>query len=390
MIEGTSSPTYATHYNSLKKMWTNSAAFRAAYPECADMVGNGTPNISYWSKIWPSFTGCVFTANPGIFSNTNIDSLFNRDGTTNSTYARTGPAFTKWNAYFQDNFRLNGGRTTPILPFIMDSLLKTGAFNYTKGKDWHLNRIGLHKDQYRTDVTGLTIPGADPKMKLNFSSASGLKTPGSVTLTMGIKFPNAANVISATYWLDNGKAITGLSISKKSVAYDSIVYIATWTNPPAGTHTIKVQGNDGDGTFWQYFSNTVTFTVTSTAAAATSDSTTSRVANAFNDSTAATAARSADSARAAGLDSLNALSLSLYPNPARSILNVTYNSASAQQVDLYVYDMLGRIMVKKTADMQAGANLVALPVSGLPTGSYLLTVQSKFSTVNARRFVVQH
>ena len=208
---------------------------------------------------------------------------------------------------------------------------------------------------------------------------------------MGIKFPNAANVISATYWLDNGKAITGLSIAKKSVAYDSIVYVATWTNPPAGTHTIKVQGNDGDGTTWQYFSNTVTFTVTSTAAAATSDSATYRVANAFTaDSTAATAARSADSARAAGLDSLNALSLSLYPNPAKSTLNVSYNSATVQQVDLYVYDMLGRIMLKKTVDMQAGPNLVALPVSGLPTGSYLLTLQPKFSTVNARRFVVQH
>jgi len=390
MIEGTSSPTYATHYNALKTMWNSSAAYRAAYPECADMVGNGTPNTSYWSKIWPSFTGCVFTCNPGIFSNTNIDSLFNRDGTTNSTYARTGPAFTKWNAYFQDNFRLNGGRTTPILPFIMDSLLKTGAFNLTKGKDWHLNRIGLHKDQYRSDVTGLTIAGADPKMKLNYSSSNGLKTGGTITLTMGIKFPNAANVISSTYWLDNGKAISGLSISKKSVAYDSVVYTATWTGAAAGTHTIKVQGNDGDGTFWQYFSNTVTFAVTSATAAAASDSATQRTANSFNDSTAATAARSADSARAASLDSLNALSLTLYPNPAKSVLNVSYNSATAQQVDLYIYDMLGRIMQKKMVDMQAGPNTVALPVSGLPTGSYLLTLQAKFSSATARRFVVQH
>jgi hypothetical protein len=151
-----------------------------------------------------------------------------------------------------------------------------------------------------------------------------------------------------------------------------------------------VQGNDGDGTFWQYFSNTVTFTVTSATAAADSAASTSRLANSFNDSTAATAARSADSARAASLDSLSALSLTLYPNPAKSVLNVSYNSTVAQTVDLYVYDMLGRIMEKKTVDMQAGPNTVALPVSGLPTGSYLLTLQAKFSAVNARRFVVQH
>lgn len=390
MVEPVTSPYYATHLNSLRTIWNSSPAYRAAYPECADMVGNGTPNISYWSKIWPSYTGCVYTRNPGIFSNSNIDSLFNRDGTTNSNYARTGPVFTKWNTVFQDNIRLNGGKITPILPFIMDSLLKTGAFNLTQGKDWHLNRIGLHKDQYRTDLTGLTIQGIDPVMKLNYSSSNNLKTPGTVTLTMGIKFPNAANVISATYWLDNGKPITGLYISKKSIAYDSVVYAATWTNPPAGTHTIKVQGNDGDGTFWQYFTNTVSFTISSATVASATDSATHRTANSFNDSTAATAARSADSARAASLDSLSALSLTLYPNPAKSVLNVSYNSGSAQQVDLYIYDMLGRIMQKKTVDMQAGPNTVALPVSGLPTGSYLLTLQAKFSAVNARRFVVQH
>jgi len=390
MIEPTTSPTFSTHYNALKTMWSSSPAYRAAYPECSDMINNGTPNTSFWSKIWPSFTGCVYTCNPGILSYSNIDSLFNKDGTTNNTYARTGTPFTKLNVYWQDNFRLNGGRTSPILPFTMDSLLKTGAFNLTKGKDWHLNRIGIHRDEFRTDVTGLTIPGADPKMKLGYSSSNGLKTGGTISLTMGIKFPNAANVISATYWLDNGKAITGLSISKKSIAYDSCVYVATWTNAPAGTHTIKVQGNDGDGKFWQYFSNTVSFAVTSATAAADSAAPTSRVANAFNDSTAATAARSADSARAASLDSLNALSLTLYPNPARSVLNVSYNSASAQQVDLYIYDMLGRIMQKKTVDMQAGPNMVNLQVSGLPTGSYLLTLQPKFSAVNARRFVVNH
>jgi len=385
-IELTSSPTYLTHYNALKAIWTSSAAYRAAYPECADMVGSASPNLAYTSKIWPSFTGCVFTANPGILSYSNIDQLFNKDGTTNTTYAQ-GTVFPTWNIVWKNDIRLNGTRTKPFVPFTLDSLKATGAFGLTGARDWHVNRIGLHKDSYRTDISSVRIPECDPVMKLNFSSSNNFKTPGVIYLTMGIKFPNAANAITSTYWYDNGKVITGLYIQKKSFSYDSVTYIAQWTNPPAGAHTVYTLGKDGD--FWQYTTNTVSFNITAVAATATTDTLATRVGNklATASDSAAAAASASDSLKAAATNS----ALSLFPNPASSQINLSYTSSAAQHnVNVLIYDMLGRVMQKKITDFQAGPNTLTLSLGNLPDGNYMLVLQAPHGALVSRRFVVTH
>lgn len=301
--------------------------------------------------------------------------LFNKDGTTNALYAQTSNVFTTWATRFQNNFRL-GYRTNPILPFTLDSLKILGAFGHTGGLDWHLNRIGLHKDQYRADITGLTIPGADPAMKLRDSSNANFKTPGTVFLILGIKFPNAANVISSTYWLDNGKPIAGLTITKKSVTYDSVSYIAQWTNPPTGSHSIQVEGKDG--AYWVYYSNTVGFSITAATAAAATDTVAKKAtANKF--------AASADST------AVPATAFSLFPNPAASVINITYSPATAQiNSNIVIYDMLGRIALKKTADFQAGPNMLTLPLGNLLDGTYLIVLQTPHSAAISRTFVIKH
>jgi hypothetical protein len=388
-VETTASSLFSTHYNSLKTIWTNSAAYRAAYPECAAMVGSATPDWAYTSKIWPSFTGCVFTANPGILSNSNIDLLFNKDGTTNATYAQTGPVFTTLNTVWQKNIRLNGQRLYPIAPFNLDSLKVLKAFGMTAGTDWHINRIGLHKDSYRTDISATRIPECDPVMTVKATSSNSFQTPGTIYLTMGIKFPNAANVITSTFWYDNGKVITGLYIQKKVVAYDSVTYIAQWTNPPAGTHSVYVTGKDGD--FWSYNSNTIGFNLTAVKAAATQDSVVSGSAARQLTADSSTATASSDSAKTAVSDMLNATALSIFPNPAATQLNVGYTAAAAQaNTKILVYDLLGRIVLQRTVDFQAGPNQVTLYLSNLPTGSYLLVLQAQHSAALSRRFVINH
>jgi hypothetical protein len=347
------------------------------------MVGTSGTNRAYTSKIWPSFVGDVFANNAGIFSNANIDQMFNKDGTTNAVYCQTtGPVFTTWGTVFKNGIRLNA-KTTPIYNFSLDSVKNIGAFNKTLGRDWHINRIGLHKDQFRTSLTGLTIQGIDPVMNLRDSSDNGYKTGGSVYLIMGFKFPNAANILSAGYWMENGKPITGMSIAKRVVAYDSVAYVLRWTNPSAGTHTITVKGNDG--AYWEYLSNSVAFTVT--AAAKTSDSTVKlATANKFTEDS--TAAARADSAKAADSSRLNA-ELTLFPNPAKSQINLSYNpSAPEQNVNIVIYDMLGRMAMKKVTDFQAGPNVVTMSLGNMPNGNYLLVIQTAHGAAITRRFVI--
>jgi hypothetical protein len=382
-VETTASSLFSTHYNALKTIWTNSAAFRAAYPECADMVGSASPKWGYTSRIWPSFTGCVFTANPGILSNSNIDMLFNKDGTTNLTYAQTSTVFTTLNTVWQQNIRLNGARLYPIAPFNLDSLKVLKAFGMTAGTDWHINRIGLHKDSYRTNISATRIPECDPVITLKNASNNNYQTPGVITLTMGIKFPNAANVIPTTYWYDNGKIITGLYIQKKVVAYDSVAYIAQWTNPSAGSHSVYVTGKDSD--YWQYNSNTVGFSLTAVKAAKDSVIATATSARRLSsDSTLAS-----DSAKAADSERLQATALSIFPNPASAQLNVVYTREAGQtNGEILVYDMLGRVMLKRNTQFQTGPNQVTLYLNALPTGNYVLILQPQAGATLSRRFVI--
>ena len=53
--------------------------------------------------------------------------------------------------------------------------------------------------------------------------------------------------------------------------------------------------------------------------------------------------------------------LTLFPNPAKSQINLSYNpSAPEQNVNIVIYDMLGRMAMKKVADFQAGPNVVTM------------------------------
>jgi len=70
------------------------------------------------------------------------------------------------------------------------------------------------------------------------------------------------------------------------------------------------------------------------------------------------------------------------PSPFTDRLNVNYNAADAGQIEVILYDMTGKVMKKKAADVEKGTNTILLDdISNLPSGYYLAGVtQNKVST----------
>ena len=65
-------------------------------------------------------------------------------------------------------------------------------------------------------------------------------------------------------------------------------------------------------------------------------------------------------------------SWSIFPNPVRDQLTVTYRAAQAGQAQLLVYDQLGRTLQQRTVGVVKGQNTYRVAVDQLPAGTYLL------------------
>jgi hypothetical protein len=260
MTESSSTAAYTAKYATLQKLWSGSSAYKTAYPECQDMVGSGGRNDKYDSRIWPSITGSVFITSSGALSNVSELKLFNKDGTTNAGFAKTGEPFTRDNVVFKNNRKLLNKLLKPIAPFQIDSLRSAGVFAMTGDSNWHINRIGLHKDSFRTDISSTKTAGIDPVLSLALAGKQNFKAPDTIRLTGGLKIPNAANVLSSMKVMDKGKDVTkDLVISKHVVSYDSVRYAIEFRKPAGGGHQLTMRGIDG--LYWEYLSNTVAFTI---------------------------------------------------------------------------------------------------------------------------------
>lgn len=247
-------------YDSLKSIYDASSAFRAAYPETADMVGSPTINKAYTSRIWPRLTCNVFISNDPVIRGVSDASLFNTNGTTNTTYAQNSLPFTSFKTVVQNNVRLTGILVNPIRPFLIDSLKKTSAFSRTCNTDWRINRLGLYTDEYRTALLDTEIiSGIAPTVTSSVSSNNSYRFPTTLTLSVKAKNPNIANCLSSVKFFDNGTEITGLTITTQSSNFDSVTYVATWSSAAIGNHNITAVVYDAPN--WQYSSNTTTFAV---------------------------------------------------------------------------------------------------------------------------------
>lgn len=448
MTQDPSDAQYPLMYNGLQSLWNNSAVYREAYPECADMVGSAGRKDAYTSRIWPSGAGNVFIANPGVVSGINDHKLFNSDGTTNITYAQTDP-FVKYSLVFKSNIKFFKNLLNPSSPFDLDSLRSTGAFGKAGGQDWHINRMGLHKDLYRTDITSVKIPGIDPVLTLTDSGSSNFSNPGTFYLTTGIKIPNAVNVLSSVRFMENGAEVKGLTVTKRMVSFDSAVYTVAWINPYPGDHHLTMTGYDG--AYWEYSSNTLDFTIKGPSVPALSVINDPQSACgvdlqwvAIHESNVSTyqVLRSTDSVHFTALFSENAncddgtdcsysypltqnsnertfyqllvtgkdgssvrsnivqrtidcaagqlSQLSLFPNPASSQVSLNYSSSKAQNdTRLLLYDVLGRVVLQKPVSVQEGFNQLSLPLSNMPDGVYLLVMEAQQNRIYTQRLIIQ-
>lgn len=69
----------------------------------------------------------------------------------------------------------------------------------------------------------------------------------------------------------------------------------------------------------------------------------------------------------------NAFALSnIYPNPAKSSVNVVLTAPVSATVNITITDLAGKPDMRLTAQLAAGDNNLSLDVNKLPSGSYIM------------------
>ena len=63
---------------------------------------------------------------------------------------------------------------------------------------------------------------------------------------------------------------------------------------------------------------------------------------------------------------------SIYPNPAKTLLNVVLTAPANDRVSMIVTDLAGKIVMEKTTQLVSGDNNLVMNVAGLPSGTYMI------------------
>ena len=77
------------------------------------------------------------------------------------------------------------------------------------------------------------------------------------------------------------------------------------------------------------------------------------------------------------LNTTGSLSLSVYPNPANEVINLSFGLVNAQNASVMLTDLTGRTVFETGYDqLISGMNNLSVPVADLPAGMYLVHLQS--------------
>jgi hypothetical protein len=79
----------------------------------------------------------------------------------------------------------------------------------------------------------------------------------------------------------------------------------------------------------------------------------------------------------------------VFPNPAKTLLNVFVNSPKHENILLQAIDINGRVLQQKSITVDTGFNTVSFDVSSLSNGVYLLKVMSSAGETKVSRFIKQ-
>ncbi len=73
-----------------------------------------------------------------------------------------------------------------------------------------------------------------------------------------------------------------------------------------------------------------------------------------------------------GLKSTSLMLSNIYPNPARSVLNIVLSAPAGFETNIIVTDLAGKTVLKKLYKVVSGDNNIVVGVEKLPAGSYLI------------------
>ena len=83
------------------------------------------------------------------------------------------------------------------------------------------------------------------------------------------------------------------------------------------------------------------------------------------------------------------VTLSVYPNPVKSILNMVITAPENNKATLTITDALARTVMQKTEQLLSGDNNVSINVAGLATGSYTIKAFYADRQTVVKKFVKQ-
>jgi hypothetical protein len=66
--------------------------------------------------------------------------------------------------------------------------------------------------------------------------------------------------------------------------------------------------------------------------------------------------------------------LTVFPNPAKDIANISFESFQNADYTLVVSDVSGKLLLRKSSRAERGLNKIVLDVSNYSSGLYLITV----------------
>lgn len=88
-----------------------------------------------------------------------------------------------------------------------------------------------------------------------------------------------------------------------------------------------------------------------------------------------------------GLEEQGAIShITLYPNPTEGDITVRFDAANAQELNLQVVDVTGKVIKTNVVNASTGANMVVLGTDSMAPGMYFLNIEG---SANAMQFVVK-
>lgn len=66
--------------------------------------------------------------------------------------------------------------------------------------------------------------------------------------------------------------------------------------------------------------------------------------------------------------------LAVFPNPASSVVNLRYTSATSGELNYRLMDIVGRVLITNSADISNGVTNLQLSIADLAAASYMLEV----------------